>query len=360
MLAVVFPRRTRAFAGAFAALVCVAAVLPQLLESAQAGTRIDRLADRLIRLDPGARIGGNTQVLTAPGARLVGVPGRANFAIGLGPRQLILGGPEHDQLGARGAGARILGRGGHDLIHGGSGDELLAGGSGDDLIYGGPGRDELVGGPGNDRFVDRDGATLVDTGPGRNRVDVSDGDGDERVRCSPGSVNHINADRGDRIHPRCRAGASTVRYTRSSSEGPAADAAQQQPVSGDGSNNNPYTAACDDEIDLDCTVSAFASRSLSGLWKNEYVPAYKCPDSHPWLLNKGYAPGGTALPNGVEVAGLGPIAVSITGVSTSPDRYANGTATGFPNSSATSWSLGTNSYQVKLHCTNQVGSGYKD
>jgi len=42
------------------------------------------------------------------------------------------------------------------------------------------------------------------------------------------------------------------------------------------------------------------------------------------------------------------------------DRYANGTATGFPNSSATSWSLGTNSYEVRLRCTNQVGAGYKD
>ena len=55
MLAVVFPRPTRALAGAFTALVCVAVVVPQLLESAQAGTHIDRLADRLIRLDPGAR-----------------------------------------------------------------------------------------------------------------------------------------------------------------------------------------------------------------------------------------------------------------------------------------------------------------
>jgi hypothetical protein len=85
-------------------------------------------------------------------------------------------------------------------------------------------------------------------------------------------------------------------------------------------------------------AGAFASHSLSWLWNNEYVPAYKCPDSHPWLLNKGYAPG----------------------VSTTPDRYANGPATGFPNPSATSWSLGTSSYQVRLHCTNQVGAGCKD
>jgi hypothetical protein len=31
-----------------------------------------------------------------------------------------------------------------------------------------------------------------------------------------------------------------------------------------------------------------------------------------------------------------------------------GTDTGFPNSSATNWETGTNSYQLQLHCTNDT------
>jgi hypothetical protein len=329
------------------------------LESAAASSSSDRLVQRLMRLDPGARLGGNTQVSAAPRARLVGVPRRHNAILGLGRGQLVLGGRGHDQLGAQADGTRILGGAGPDLIRAGAGDQVLSGGRGHDHIFGGPGDDRLEGGPGDDRLIDRDGATMVLPGAGTNRVDVADGDGDERVRCAPGSTNRIRADRDDRLHPSCRRGASTVRYMGTPSGNPPAHAAQQ-PVSGDGSNGNPYIAECDDGSGVFCSVSSFASRSLSGLWKNEYVPAYECPTSHPWLHNQNFAPGGTALPLGVEVRGLGPIAVSITGVSTTTDSFANGTATGFPNSSATSWSLGTNAYQVVLHCTNLSGANYKD
>jgi hypothetical protein len=365
MLRIVSPRGARAVVGV---LVVVAGA--GLVVAAALGRQSprERLATRLMSLDPGARIGANTQVGTTAGARLLGSRRRANFMIGLGARQRIVGGPGHDQLGARGAaGVRVHGGGGHDLIHGGRGDQLLAGGAGDDLIYGGAGRDRLDGGPGNDRLIDRQGATVVVTGPGRNRVDVADGDGDERVLCAPGSVNRIEADRGDRLRPSCRRGASSVRYRRPPSGAPTAHAAQ---VTGSGTNDDPYvTTDCvleskfDEHEIYDCT---FPARALSGLWANEYVPAYKCPASFPWLLFFNYAPSGTQLPDGVEVDGLGPIGVSISGVSSAipgpdsrrPGKLATGTLTGFPNSSATSWRLGINSYTVVLHCVPDPNDGW--
>jgi hypothetical protein len=82
--------------------------------------------------------------------------------------------------------------------------------------------------------------------------------------------------------------------------------------------------------------------------------------SHPYLYDQSYAPAGTSLPRGVEVSGLGPIGVSITGKTSTegpPEQdgwiydHATGTRTGFPDSSATNWELDTNSYQVQLHCT---------
>jgi Ca2+-binding RTX toxin-like protein len=181
----------------------------------------EKLAARLLRLDPGARVGGSTQVATTKGALLMGVPGRVNFMMALGRRQRIIGGAGPDQLGAHGtAAARIHARSGPDLIHCGAG------------------HDRLEGGRGHDRFIDRRGATTVVTGPGRNQVDVADGAND-RVLCAPGSTNRIVADRGDRLHPDCRRQASTVRYRRPPRGAPTARAAQQQTVTGEGTNEIP-------------------------------------------------------------------------------------------------------------------------
>lgn len=118
-----------------------------------------------------------------------------------------------------------------------------------------------------------------------------------------------------------------------------------------------------------CTVS-FPERTLSGFWANEFVPAYRCPTSgnfykdFPYLVNQNYAPEGTSLRNGVEVQGLGPIGVSILRVSdttalyhSTGHLYATGTET--DASSATSWTTGSASYHVVLHCTNDARhSGY--
>jgi Ca2+-binding RTX toxin-like protein len=358
MLVVRFGRRSRVLVGSSAVAICLTGAAPALAVRAAAS---DGLAAQLLRLDPGARNGGNTQVASAAEATLVGAPGRVNFMIGLGPRQRIMGGARHDQLGARGAGALVRGGRGNDLIHGHRGRQMLAGGRGHDHIFGGPGRDRLHGGPGNDRLVDHQGATLVITGPGLNRVDVADGDGDERVLCTPGSINRIRADRSDRLHPRCRRATSSISYARRASKAPAARVAQQQPVSGAGTHDSPYIAACDDETQNPCEISAFAARSLTGVWANEYVPAYKCPTSHPYLYDYKYAPSGTHLLGGVEVVGLGPIGVSVTGffsINLDTVWRITGADTGWPNSSATNWTSGTNSYHVKLHCTKTASLGF--
>ena len=72
-------------------------------------------------------------------------------------------------------------------------------------------------------------------------------------------------------------------------------------ISGNGSTEDPFVAPCAHPQNPDCSVTAFPGRSLTGLWANEYVPAYRCPDDHPFLLNQNYAPLGTHLPPGVEI-----------------------------------------------------------
>jgi len=105
------------------------------------------------------------------------------------------------------------------------------------------------------------------------------------------------------------------------------------------------------------------------VWANEYVPAYKCPDDHSWLLIQNYAPPGTTLVQGVEIRqpiSPWPISVSIVGWTGSHDTRPGesslgkktGTTTGFPNSSATNWSTGYAPYQVVLHCTSRVQVQY--
>jgi hypothetical protein len=395
MLAVAFPRGTRALVGALAVIVFVGAAVPAVLGNAGASPGRDNLAARLLRLDPAARVGGNTQVASALGRRIVGVPGRVNFILGLGHRQRIIGGNRHDQLGAHGHGARVHGAGGPDLIHGGRGDQRLHGGHGHDRIHagrghdmilgghghdrihgghghdrihggrghdrihGGAGRDRLEGGHGRDRLIDKQGPTVAVVGAG-DHVDVADGDSD-RVACAAGAASRIVVDRGDRLHPNCRGPAATVSYRRPPSAAPTAGAPAvhaAQTITGSGTNEDPYTAECTAPQNVDCTTPLFAARSLSGLWANEYVPAYSCPSSHPYMYNQSYAPQGTVLPPGVGVLGLGPIGMNISGRETTQVRefdatrvYSLGTLTGGLNSSATNWELDTNSYQIQLHCT---------
>ena len=128
---------------------------------------------------------------------------------------------------------------------------------------------------------------------------------------------------------------------------------------GDGSNANPFVAPCDDPQTVDCTITAFPVRSLSGAWANEYVPAYRCPADHQYLLNQGYSPPFTSWGPGVQIMEdqtPNAIGVSIEGNSyfdePSPPNLFSGTLTGFPNSSAINWLWGgTHWYKVVLHCS---------
>ena len=315
-----------------------------------------------------------TLVGSTAGAVLLGVHDRINFMMALADREVLIAGTNHDELGAYVGtrGVRIYGGGGPDLIHGMGIGQQLFGGAGNDLIYGGPGSDTIYGGGGKDRLVDHRGATTVITGPGRAFVDVRDGRGDDRVICRPGARPQVRADPGDRVSRACR------RATTAESEidgliatRPKAHAAD---VSGDGTNDNPFSEHCPPN-QPGCVLPLFPARTLTGLWTNEYAPAYACPydpigntrDAHSFLVNINLAPGGTALPDGVGVLGLGPIGMSITRSSTGFnaqrfDRYSNyagGTPTGFPVSSATNWTTGSSSYQIQLHCTENSAQGYR-
>jgi hypothetical protein len=341
----------------------------------------DPMLMRLLRLDPGARLGANTQVSALDGARLLGVPRRTNFMVGLGAQQQIVGGGDHDQLGARGAASVVLGRGGPDLIHGGAtsdrlgggpgqdlihghdGPDMILGGAGRDLIYGGPGVDRIRSGPGRDRVIDDRGATTVRAGSGRDRVDVADGRGDDRVLCTAGSLARVAADADDQVGDGCRVVTEPV-VARRPGSGPPARAAQR--VTGDGSTDRPFVMECGRTGLVDCDIGPFPRRTLERFWSNEYVPAYKCPSTHPYLFRQDYAPFGTALPQGVEVRGLrsGEVGVSITGISTiklegRDGRYPTGTLTGPGQSSATNWKfVGEGIYQVVLHCTSDPDHSY--
>jgi RTX calcium-binding nonapeptide repeat (4 copies) len=350
------PSMTRLLVGASALVIAAATLVLGLPGDARAGAGNERLAKRLLQRDPGAAVGGKTQVATAAGAVLRGKPGRINFMMALGDRQRLFGSDVHDELGAfHGTdGVRIHGRGGDDLIHGMRGDQLLDGGRGDDGIYGGGGDDRIIGGPGDDLIIDKQGRSIVVTGSGRDRVDVADGDPGDGVLCSPGAIDRVAADPGDELHPRCRRAAAG----RASAEA-------SQAVTGSGSNDDPYVSDCADPNADKCVLTTFDERRLSDMWSHEYVPAYQCnvhtQPTHPYLLNQNYAPAGTTLPKGVEVIGLGPISVSITGIAPGSNiglLYGIGTLTGGLNSSATSWSFSSNTYRVQLHCSRNLTDGY--
>lgn len=314
--------------------------------------------------------------------------GAGNDLVYGGPgNDTIDGGPGNDKMYGGSGNDTIDGGPGNDTMYGGSGNDKLDGGPGNDTIYGGHGRDRIDGGHGRDRIYGGGGddriialgrVSTVVTGPGRALVDVRDGQGNDRVICPPGGQTQVLADRGDRLSRGCqRMSASAVRLIKGLiARGPQAQAAQV--VIGDGSNGSPYTEACLPPGSEDCTLPDLPARTLKGLWANEYVPAYECPNDappyapkagHTFLLDQNYAPGGTTLPDGVAVSGLGPIGVSITGINAGENEFrqnpedtnlAGETETGFPNSSATNWTFGTNSYQVQLYCTWNDGEGYGD
>jgi hypothetical protein len=298
-------------------------------------------ATQLRAKDPGALLAGNTIVVQTPAARVFGVPKRRNHVAALGAGSTIFGGLRADVLAARAPRVTIRGGAGRDIIHGGR----------DGTLIGGPGADLVT--------ATRGGAT------------VRAGDGDvvalsgrrDRVVCPPGTSRLlIMRAPGTTVAPACRRGDARVRALAAPAKRP--PAARAEVITGDGSNDSPFTAPCDDPGDVDCTVSAFPSRGLSDPWANEYVPAYECPSDHPYLVSKEYAPPFTNWGPGVEIQEddpVRPINVSITSLKLLQPPLANvfgGTFTGFPNSSATNWLWGgSHWYKVVLHCTSDKCHG---
>lgn len=185
------------------------------------------------------------------------------------------------------------------------------------------------------------------------------------LHCRVGTVTRrpsISIDAGALIATRPKAGryrpGTAIDLTVSGGtapEGPAVAAA------GRGTNDDPYTGSCSAEVEGSCVVH-FDRRHLGSFLANEYVPAYRCPAGHPWLLKKTITEG-RILPPGVQFTADGDVAVNISGVSKKEGKteqrghkvyafdYATGTLTGFPNSSVTNWNLLGAYYRISLYCT---------
>ncbi len=296
---------------------------------------------RIVARDPGARVDGDTIVGTADGGVLFGVPDRPNYIVALGSNETIVGGARNDELGALGDNATIDAGRGSDFILGARGSRIV----------GGAGRAMIL--------VPKDDATVQVKSSGNEIVMSGRRD---RVSCARGSRHDvIYSGAGDSIGATCRADHARVLPLARLRRAPL-QVASPHAVQGDGSNGNPYVAPCDDPAQNVCTVSSFPGRSLTGFWANEYVPAYRCPDDHPYLLGQTFTPGS---PGGVEVLhhpGVVNPDVAITGLSQTAisltTDLVTGTLTGFPNSSVTNWSTGTGTYQIVLHCTSNPGAGY--
>jgi RTX calcium-binding nonapeptide repeat (4 copies) len=157
-----------------------------------------------------------------------GGPGNAVIR-GRGGNDVIHGGRGSDRIYGASGNDWIYGGRGNDRIDGGPGNDRIDGGSGNDWIYGGRGNDRSYGGAGNDFISVRatrsaaaagatigsspsGGATTVFPGSGTNQVEVADGQGNDRVVCAAGAVDHITADRGDAVAHGCLGNGSTVSY----------------------------------------------------------------------------------------------------------------------------------------------------
>jgi Ca2+-binding RTX toxin-like protein len=341
------PRSARRTPGLVALSVGAGLIACSSVSAHMAGPSPSRLASR----DPGLRLAVNTIVVTGDGATVLGVRHRANFIAALGSNETVIGGDRGDVLAARGANVTIRA------------------GNGNDVIFGGP-RGTLIGGRGRDLLVATKANTTVVVRGSGSEVVVSGAH--DRVVCSP-RVHAVLIYRGtsDTVSGSCRAaGARVLSARRLASARLAAHAgrdaarAQAAAVTGDGSNDRPYTAGCDRGPGADCTVSAFPKRTLDSPWANEYVPAYSCPGSDPYLLRKRYGPPFTNWGAGVQIQeddGANPIAVSISGQKLLKAPLASvfgATLTGYPNSSATNWLWGgSHWYKVVLHCSSNKCQG---
>ena len=309
------------------------------------------LAAELARLDPGARLGVSTIVVSTPGATVHGTP-RLDFIVAVADNQVIVAGDGDDQLGTLAAGT------------------IIEGGEGNDLLYGHGADAELDGGPGADLITGHGARVTVHAGAG-DEVHVHDADPD-RILCgadTDGLV--VRADASDEVDPAC--GAVDTSAPPSSSiptstvQGFAAAAPAQ--VTGSGTNENPFVAPCTTVGGRPtvCNVEGFPAQTTGGFWWSDTIPAYRCPESYPYLYRHKYTPAFTVIPIGVEIRQVQwpwPVGINISsesskeapGVRGDRTRF-TGTRTGNGVSSATNWSDNPTWYQVVLHCTDDPAYG---
>jgi hypothetical protein len=299
-------------------------------------------------LNPAARTGGQTVVGTGNGQHLAGGPG-ADAIVALGPNETIVGGPGRDQMGA-------LGR-----------NTTITGATRSDFIYGGP-KATLVSGSAPDLLIDKHSDGTIRLTSDGNQVMLYGNN--DHVVCSATSHNDvIYYNRSDSVNATCAANhARLYDLERGPPNTPyrLLRAAVAAPVQGTGTNDDPYVAPCDDPSHVDCIVSSFAQRRLDHFWANEFVPAYRCPADHPYLVNGNWAPVGSFYLPGVEVRESGSWSINVfipgpglhTGSSRQPPQWTTGTATGVGGGTATQWD-GNSVYQVFLHCTSTTDHGYQ-
>jgi hypothetical protein len=298
------------------------------------------LATKLLSRDPGARVGGDTIVGLTRGEQLFGVPKRPNFIVALGDRETIRGGRTDDELGALGRADTIIVNGSHELVIGGPGGKIVANGQGHDLLI----------------QTKNDGMVLVHSPA--DAVVVSGQD--NRIVCGRHVDVTVYKRKSDSVSHSCLGGHSRVLPISRAPGGThfpsaAADAAAHAAsVTGDGTNDSPFSTTCVVKPSGLCELT-FPVRRLKGFWSNEYIPAYTCGSIYPYLVNISYALWGTRLPRGVEISTVN-MGVSIVGYAyrkIGDKVYLTGTRTGGVASSATNWDTDA-SYKVRLHCTNDI------
>jgi hypothetical protein len=290
------------------------------------------------------------------------VHGKPNFIVALGDDETIHGASKNDQLGALGAGAKIVpSQQGHSLIVAGPHSKVVVSGKGHNLVY-----------------SHARGATIVLESPGDEVI--ANGPHD-RIVCKQHAHNElIEVAKGEKVSKSCRGHHNQIeRLTSSSLSARASSVTARASVEGFGTSSHPFIAPCDDPSQVDCTVSGFAERlvpcpGINCFWGTENVPVYRCPgrvikDSggeshvfdHPYLLNQNYAPAGTHLDKGVQVDGLGPVGADITTINTADPYQGTGSfrvAIFSEGSTVTNWTTVFRHYKVILHCTSDPTHGY--
>jgi hypothetical protein len=311
-----------------AAVFALLAALPYAVVLASpAGTwrqsrpSVRALAARLLKLDPGRSIGGNTIVGVRHGDVLLGVANRVNFIIALGSGETIVGGNRDDQLGALGKNATIKG------------------GAGDDAIHGGPGHDTIYGGAGNDLVTDIKGSATIHLGSGKNEVNVAGHRGHDRILCAPGSVNRIYANRGDYIAPWCRDAAGSQVVYHQPPRTPTPSARSQE---------------CGTRA-VECVVKV-ASGSLPGMWSWATFPQRLCPPSHPYLINHHYFTPILFAAPGMQP--VGNVDYFMTVRFGPGNKLSQRPAIGNGIGEVTNWTFRRQDWQMWFHCTSNINDSY--